>query len=361
MPSDSSNNTTTPPAILFGPSGNMVVNALGANQVTETIEQLLNTIIFECDLSENFVKLVRSSDATENIADDDEVIAKHPDFGNVGPNENDASGVDLTQFKNLVYNALGNTIIKVVDSTDVNTDEIITENSYNSVFTVDSTAANSTPSSVETFGEQMVKGYINAMLERNNNSTYSAIVLDASNAEALIRDTTNADTYTNAETNDPYNIDKLATDALHQAADGATWSDWNEAFKDLLRHGNDASENALILENYDGSQADPLFQNTRFYFKLFVKVFWNANNHNSNGPGTARKPHHNIGVNTADLDVTLTKADFNSTVLGNMGITLYTGPTTEASADNDVISHSFGSVLVKFNVDSAGLTSPSAD
>lgn len=361
MPSDSSNNTTSPPAILFGPSGNMVVNALGANQVTETIEQLLNTIIFECDVSENFVQLVRSSDATENIADDDEVIAKHPNFGISGPHENDASGVNLSEFQTLVYNALGNTIIKVVDSNDVNTDEIITENSYNSVFTVDESVAKSSPSSVETLGEQMVKGYINAMLDRSNNSTYSAIVLDASNAEALIRDTTNADTYTNAQTNDPYNIDKLATDALYEAANNATWSDWNDAFKDLLRHGNDSAENALILENYDGSQADPLFQNTRFYFKLFVKVYWNANAHTSSGPGTARKIHHNIGVNTGQLDVTLTKADFNSTVLTNMGITLYSGPTTEASVDTDVISHSFGSVLVKFNVDSAGLTSPSSN
>ena len=188
----------------------------------------------------------------------------------------------------------------------------------------------------------MVKGYINALLERSNTSVYSALVLDMDNVHSLIRDTS-SNTYTDASQNDPYNIDKLATDALFDATDRATWNDWNTAFGDLLSHANDASENALILENFVGDVADPLFQNTRFYYKLFVKIMWNGIE-DTNMP----KANHNIAT---DLDNQIKKINFNSTTLDNMGVTLYKSETDVATDDDDVIHYSLGSVLIKFNVD----------
>jgi len=281
---------------------------------------------------------------TEDIADDADVIAKASDYDESSGNT-DASGVNLgtlaePTFKNAVYNALGSTIIRLVKSDDNGTDEVISDVAYDAdTFTV-STSADSSPANPESFGEQLLKGYVNAMINRGEDAkTYSALVLHPTNVEALIRDT-DANTYAPGNKD----IDTLATDALYTAADSATWSDWNTAYLSVLQHEEDEDAVALRVENHQGADKQ-VFQNTKFYFKLNVTVNWNHHGDSTD--------HGLETLNAVQSGKELKVDDFGN--LSELGVTLYKADDAEATGTEEV-AYSKGSVLIKLNVDSDNLS-----
>ena len=219
-----------------------------------------------------------------DIADDADVLVKDSN----DPNKI-LDGIDVTQFKDKMFTALGSTVLKVVADSDNSTDEEISEVSYSTYFTKNTASAGSDPAVAESLGEHMCKGYINAILKRGGSSMYDVLVLHPDNSEVLIKDTT-TNSYTDASNNDQYSIDKIVTDALFDVANTTNnFSLYNTAFLDILQHGNDTSDNALILQNYDGTSVVPFLQNSIVYFKLNLTVNWN---------GTADANKTNYGVPT---------------------------------------------------------------
>lgn len=339
-------------AVLFDNSGNMTVNAVTTDKLATIAQQA--GLIFACDVSSSFIKLHAEDMTTEQIADDAHVISQHPNYGQSGDNEYDASGVNLgddnTGFKDDVYKALANTQIFTV-GTSTDNSETIVQQAYDAETNITISSSSSTtglPNQNQSFSEQLVKGYINAILDRGDAKTYSALVLHPENYSALIRDTSGADTYAGALSNDVYNACKLATDALYDAADTATWTQWNDAYLSVLQHATDDTEVALRVDNHQGAD-EKVFQNTHFYFKLNITINWNKT-----GAPVDEASHGTSGLTLQTNNGNLLASDFKDNVLNAFGVTLYK-VGGEVADDSDVVAYSKGSVLIKLNVDSDNL------
>lgn len=336
----------TTPSALFNLDASATVNALATEQVSTIASQV--GLIFECDIANTFVQGKVDSMSTADIADEADVLVKD------SANPAAADGIDVSQFKDNMFNALGSTVLKVVADPDVGTDEVISEVAYSSFFTKNTASAGSDPDVAESLGEHMCKGYINAMLKRGDSSIYDVLVLHPDNSEVLIKDTT-TNNYTDASNNDQYSIDKIVTDALFDVANTTdNFSLYNTAFLDILQHGADTSNNALILQNYaDGTTVVPFLQNSIIYFKLNLTVNWNGTadvNKTNHGVPDSLQDSKNIIVQDFNHDHT-NWAKFSTTLYkeGNQVVDL------GLDAGVDVVK-SVGGMLIKCNVASANLT-----
>lgn len=280
--------------------------------------------VIECDVSDNFYQLQRQDFSTENIDDESRLVDQ-------------TTWQDLTNFKDAVYNALGSSVLSMID---VGADSAIDEDidpivGYSTIFGVDSTKAGSDPAVAESAGEHIAKGIMNAA----HTGSYTVGILDSLNVEKLIRDPTHT-TYNASHEN----LDRKITDALYVAADATTATQADDLLHDLLaNNNNDASDNEILLSSYEAGSMKNFFQNTIFHMNLNLRV-----NYEQGEEVSATNTQSNT-YNGSTERVQL--ADFDSNWRTKSGASLYTDADAEAVTGTEDIKHYVCPILIRMTVD----------